>query len=81
MLISFNMAAETPLSKNYQSTGLADYVSNVLKSQFGSSEDFLAFERHFYYQIEELNSHRVSTKYTSTRVVRKHFQEILLLDA
>ncbi|ODM95778.1 hypothetical protein Ocin01_10904, partial [Orchesella cincta] len=35
-------------------SGPLEYVTNVLKSQFGNSEDFMAFERHFYYQTEEL---------------------------
>lgn len=37
----------------------AAYVSKVLKSQLGKNEDFLIFERQFYYQLEELSSLKV----------------------
>ncbi|CAL8111367.1 unnamed protein product [Orchesella dallaii] len=48
------MAGEHPNSTRSYSGSALEYVSTVLKSQFGSSEEFLEFERYFYYQNEEM---------------------------
>lgn len=38
----------------------SEFVTNVLKRQFGSSEEFLSFERWFWYQREESHMLKVT---------------------